>query len=72
MLFMGQEFLEEKPWSDDVENWPQFLISWEWQSGGDDSHRHRRDFHRFVTDLIHLRRALQGLRGGGCTGVAGA
>lgn len=64
MLFMGQESLEDKPWSDDVENWPQFLIAWDWLSG-DDRYRHRRDFHRFVTDLVHLRRAAPALRGEG-------
>ncbi|MFZ1425945.1 MAG: alpha amylase C-terminal domain-containing protein [Geminicoccaceae bacterium] len=64
MLFMGQEFLEEKPWSDDVANWPEFLIGWDWLTG-DALYRHRRDFHRFVTDLLHLRQGLPGLRGEG-------
>jgi 1,4-alpha-glucan branching enzyme len=61
MLFMGQEILEDKPWSDDVENWPQFLVWWD----GLQSDRHMRDFHRFVTDLVWLRRLYPALRGEG-------
>ena len=61
MLFMGEEFLEDKPWHDDVVHWGQFLIWWE-GLGADGA---MRDFHRFTTDLVHLRRALPALRGEG-------
>ena len=61
MLFMGQEILEDKPWSDDVDNWPQFLIWWD----GLTMDRHMADFRRFVGDLVHLRRAQPALRGDG-------
>ncbi len=62
MLFMGQEFLENRPWHDDVEHWSQFLIRWDWLDGSD---RHMADFHRFVSDLVHLRRARPALRAEG-------
>lgn len=62
MLFMGQEFLEDKPWHDDVANWSRFLIWWDGLDGQD---RHMRDFHRCVTDLVHLRRSYPALRGEG-------
>jgi 1,4-alpha-glucan branching enzyme len=61
LLFMGQEILEDKPWSDDVKNWPQFLIWW----AGLTSDRHMRDFHQFVQDLTWLRRNHDALRGDG-------
>jgi 1,4-alpha-glucan branching enzyme len=61
MLFMGEEFLEDKPWHDDVANWAQFLIWWE----GLDEDAAMRDFLRFTTDLVHLRRAEPALRGEG-------
>jgi 1,4-alpha-glucan branching enzyme len=61
MLFMGEEFLEDNPWHDDVANWSQFLIRWDRLRGD----RHVRDFHRFVTDLVHLRRSLPALRAEG-------
>jgi 1,4-alpha-glucan branching enzyme len=62
MLFMGQEFLEDKPWHDDVENWSQFLIWWEGVAGADPA---MADFHRFTTDLVRLRRSQPALRGEG-------
>lgn len=62
MLFMGQEILEDKPWHDDVENWSRFLIWWDGFLSRD---RHMRDFHRFMTDLIGLRRDRAALRGEG-------
>jgi len=57
-IFMGQEFLEEKPW-DVLPNGPN-LLSW---SGLDDPDSTMRDHLRFTTDLIRLRRALPALRG---------
>jgi 1,4-alpha-glucan branching enzyme len=61
MLFMGQEFLEDKPWHDDVENWSRFLIWWD----GLASDRTMQDFLRFTRDLLRLRRAEPALSGEG-------
>lgn len=61
LLFMGQEFLEDKPWSDDSRNWPQFLIWWD----GLQSDGAMKDFLQFMTDLIRLRRSRPALRGEG-------
>src|SRR6266851_4249934 len=61
MLFMGEEFLEDKPWHDDVVHWGQFLIWWEGLGRDGDM----RDFLRFTTDLISLRRTHPALRGEG-------
>ena len=61
MLFMGQEILEDKPWSDDVDNWPQFLVWWD----GLAEDRHMHDFRRFVGELTWLRRSQPALRGDG-------
>ena len=59
-LFMGEEFLEDKNWSDDRANG---LIWWEGLTGHDPS---MRDFQRrCVTDLIQLRRIQPALRAGG-------
>jgi 1,4-alpha-glucan branching enzyme len=52
MLFMGQEFLEDKYWTDNPDFYRNNLIYWD----GLARDRHMRDFHRFITDLIHLRR----------------
>lgn len=56
MLFMGQEFLENKQWSDNPDQ-PN-LISWE------DIKREKTsgDFLRFTKDLIHLRKSYQAFR----------
>jgi 1,4-alpha-glucan branching enzyme len=61
MLFMGEEFLEDKPWHDDVAHWGQFLIWWD----GLNSDSAMRDFLRCTADLIHLRRAHPALRAEG-------
>jgi 1,4-alpha-glucan branching enzyme len=58
MVFMGQEFLEDKLWSDNP-NRDDLLIWWAGVQGAD---RHMADFHAFVRDLIHLRRAHPALR----------
>ncbi len=55
-LFMGQEFLEDRPW--DVLPTGPNLLSWD---GLDASAR--RDHLRFTRDLIRLRRDLPALRG---------
>jgi len=61
MLFMGQEFLEEKQWNDNPD--PASLLSWGSLEGGD---KIRGDFLRFTRDLIALRHNQPGLRGEGC------
>ena len=58
MLFMGQEILEAKPWSDARDD-PRTLIRWD----GLAQDRVRRDFLIFMTDLLHLRRTHPALRG---------
>jgi 1,4-alpha-glucan branching enzyme len=59
-LFMGQEFLEDKNWSDNREAGD--LIWWEGLGGPDPA---MRDFMRFVADLIQIRRSQPALRGNG-------
>jgi 1,4-alpha-glucan branching enzyme len=62
MLFMGQEFLEDKQWSDDVESQPQLLLHWAGLAGGD---RQMLDHLRCMRELIALRWRFPGLRGEG-------
>jgi len=62
MLFMGEEFLEEKQWSDDVIDHPELLLHWEGLEAPDPS---MRDFLRFTRELIALRWRLPALRGEG-------
>jgi 1,4-alpha-glucan branching enzyme len=59
-LFMGEEFLEDKNWSDNRQ--ADTLVGWQ---GLDDSDSAMRDFLRFTSDLIQLRRAQPALRGSG-------
>jgi 1,4-alpha-glucan branching enzyme len=59
-LFMGEEFLEDKNWSDDRS--VNGLIWWEGLTGSDPS---MRDFQRCVADLIQLRRSQPALLAGG-------
>jgi 1,4-alpha-glucan branching enzyme len=61
MLFMGQEFLEDKPWSDNFEHHDGLLLHW----AGLASDRDMRDHLRFTRELLHLRRRLAGLRSDG-------
>ena len=58
MLFMGQEFLEDKLWSDNFKR-PELFIWWDGLDGLD---RHMADFHRFARDLIWQRRRHPALR----------
>jgi 1,4-alpha-glucan branching enzyme len=58
MLFMGQEYLEDKLWSDNP-NAGDRMIWWEGLEGLD---RHMADFHRFVRDLLRVRRSHPALR----------
>ena len=57
MLFMGQEFLEDKLWSDNP-NRSDLFIWWD----GLNQDRHMGDFRRFTRDLIALRRHHPALR----------
>lgn len=57
MLFMGQEFLEDKSWSDNPH--ASNLIWWQGLESGDKS---MSDFLRFSQELIAVRRALPGLK----------
>ncbi len=52
MLFMGQEFYEDKRWADDPPNHKEALIWWD----GLATDKTMIDFHRFTRDLIWLRR----------------
>ena len=61
MIFMGQEFLEDKYWTD----WPgrpELLIWWDGLEGADKA---MSDQHRFTRDLMWLRRKHPALRGDG-------
>jgi 1,4-alpha-glucan branching enzyme len=58
MLFMGQEILEDKQWSDDINSRADLLIWWD----GLQSDPAMRDHLSFCRDLIHMRRTLPGLR----------
>jgi 1,4-alpha-glucan branching enzyme len=61
LIFMGQEFLEDKLWSDSPGRTDR-LIWWDGALGAD---RHMADFLRFSRDLIRLRRSLPALRSAG-------
>lgn len=61
MMFMGQEFLEDKQWNDNAD--PANLIYWAGLDSGDKS---MSDFLRFTRELIGLRRRQPALRGEGC------
>lgn len=63
-LFMGQEILEDKPWSDDLADHPELAIYWQGLTDPTvQDHEVHTDFHRFTRELLALRRALPGLRG---------
>jgi len=61
MLFMGQEFLEDKYWTD-WQGRPELLLWWKGIEGAD---RHMSDHLRFTQDLLRLRRTLPALRSDG-------
>lgn len=61
LLFMGQEILEDKPWSDTPS--PATSIWWAGLDGDDKS---MSDFLRFTRELIGVRRSHSALRGEGC------
>lgn len=60
-LFMGQEFLEDKPWSERPLAEGLFIY-WDGLEGND---RAMTDFHRYTRDLCRLRRQYPALRGDG-------
>jgi 1,4-alpha-glucan branching enzyme len=62
MLFMGQEFLEDKQWSDNIEFHKDLLLYW---AGLDSGDTQMLDHLRFTRELIHLRWHYAGLRGQG-------
>jgi 1,4-alpha-glucan branching enzyme len=57
-LFMGEEILEDKQWSDDINFHANLLIWWDGLTGDPVM----RDFHAFCRDLIWLRRNHAALR----------
>jgi 1,4-alpha-glucan branching enzyme len=61
LVFMGQEFLEDKPWNDTPS--PDTLLWWAGLEGGDKA---MADFFRFARELAGLRRHQPALRGEGC------
>ncbi len=63
MLFMGQEFYEDKQWSDDPNG---TLINWD----GLGSDHTMQDFHRFMRELIALRRKQPALCGEGIATIS--
>jgi len=62
MLFMGQEFLEDKQWSDNFEFHRNLLLHWAGLDAGD---KQMLDHVRFTRELIKLRWRYPGLRGQG-------
>jgi 1,4-alpha-glucan branching enzyme len=62
MLFMGQEFLEDKQWSDNIEFHRALLLYW---AGLDTGDKQMLDHLRFTRELIGLRWQYPGLRGSG-------
>jgi 1,4-alpha-glucan branching enzyme len=63
-IFMGQEILEDKQWSDTPSS--NTSIWWAGLGGGDKS---MSDFLRFTRELIGVRRNHPGLRGEGCAAI---
>jgi 1,4-alpha-glucan branching enzyme len=59
MLFMGQEFLEDKFWSDNENAHPGHLIHWP----GLESTKPMKEYFQFIKELIWLRRRHPALRG---------
>jgi 1,4-alpha-glucan branching enzyme len=58
MLFMGEEILEDKQWSDDTNFHANLLIWWD----GLSSDEAMQDYHRFCHDLVWLRRNTPAFR----------
>ena len=62
MLFMGQEFLEDKQWSDNLDFHRDLLLYW---AGLDLGDKQMLDHLRFTRELLALRWRCPGLRGQG-------
>lgn len=62
MMFMGQEFLEDKPWSDNLDQGSELLLHWDGLEQGD---KQVHDHLRFVRELVALRGREPALRGNG-------
>jgi 1,4-alpha-glucan branching enzyme len=62
MLFMGQEFLEDKQWSDNLDFHRDLLLYW---TGLDIGDKQMLDHLRFTRELLALRWRSPGLRGQG-------
>jgi 1,4-alpha-glucan branching enzyme len=62
MLFMGQEFLEDKQWSDNFDVHSDLLLHW---AGLDHGDKQMLDHLRFTRELIDLRWRYPALRGQG-------
>jgi 1,4-alpha-glucan branching enzyme len=62
MLFMGQEFLEDKQWSDNFEFHKDLLLHW---AGLDIGDKQMVDHVRFTRELLELRWRYPGIRGHG-------
>lgn len=62
MLFMGQEFLEDKQWADDIDHHANLLLHWEGVEGGD---KQMLDHLRFTSELIKIRWKQPALRAEG-------
>lgn len=62
MLFMGQEFLEDKQWADDFKNHTNLLLYWAGLATGD---KQMLDHLRLTRELLTLRRRCPALRGQG-------
>jgi len=63
MLFMGQEFLEDKQWSDNFDLHRDLLLHWAGLEQGD---KQMLDHLRFTRELLALRWRQPALRGEGC------
>jgi 1,4-alpha-glucan branching enzyme len=62
MMFMGQEFLEDKRWDDNLDNSPNLRLHWD---GLTEDAPFMRDHLRFTRELVWLRRRIPGLTGEG-------
>ena len=62
MLFMGQEFLEDKQWADDFVSHRDLLLHW---AGLDQGDTQMLDHLRCIRELLGIRRVTPGLRGQG-------
>lgn len=60
MIFMGQDFLEDKQWSNDPDYQPGNLLWWDGLDQGLEPVQGR--FHRFMEELVWLRRRTPALR----------